>query len=312
MVAGRFGHTDKRRSLAISYHRADCERGPATTSSRAPRFPSPSADNCAPHFVAGHTTAVRCDRRLRSVGWHQSPVESRSSFVFDGRVGAVSPNRRNHCAPTVLRILNLMEAQTQMKQVEATASSIVDITHVTVYRGGTRVFTDLSLTIPAGCHTAILGPNGGGKSTLLKLFSGELHPVSREGSSLRLFGQEGWNVWDLRKHLGVVSHDLQHQYLEYVRGEDVILSGYYASIGTYEHHIFGATQRERAGRVMQELGVVHLKERPFGRMSAGEQRRFLLGRALIHNPSALVLDEPTSGLDLQACFHYLDLVRNLM
>lgn len=63
---------------------------------------------------------------------------------------------------------------------------------------------------------------------------------------------------------------------------------------------------------MQELGVVHLKERPFGRMSAGEQRRFLLGRALIHNPSALVLDEPTSGLDLQACFHYLDLVRNLM
>ncbi len=193
-----------------------------------------------------------------------------------------------------------------------TYSNIVELSHVTVYRGDTRVLADLSLTIPAGCHTAILGPSGAGKSTLLKLLSCELHPVSREGSSLRLFGQEGLNVWDLRKHLGVVSHDLQHQYLEHVRGEDVILSGYGASIGTYECQIFDATQRERAGQVMRDLGVIHLKERLFGRMSAGEQRRFLLGRALIRNPAALVLDEPTSGLDLQACFHYLDLVRNLM
>jgi iron complex transport system ATP-binding protein len=90
-------------------------------------------------------------------------------------------------------------------------SNIVDIKHVAVYRSDTKVFTDLSLEIPMGCHTAILGPNGAGKSTLLKLLSRELHPVHREGSYVRLFGQEQWNVWTLRTRLGIVSHDLQHQ-----------------------------------------------------------------------------------------------------
>jgi iron complex transport system ATP-binding protein len=63
---------------------------------------------------------------------------------------------------------------------------------------------------------------------------------------------------------------------------------------------------------MEDLGIVHLQDRPFGEMSTGEQRRFLLGRALVHDPEALVLDEPTSGLDLHACFHYLEIIRALM
>lgn len=190
--------------------------------------------------------------------------------------------------------------------------TIIEIANAAVYRGDTCVFDDLSLEIARGCQTAILGPNGAGKSTLLKLLSRELYEVPREGSTVRLFGRERWDVWELRSRLGIVSHDLQHDYAAWARGVEVILSGLYASIGVWEHQAYSRADRDRAARLMEELGVAGLGDRPFGALSTGEQRRFLLGRALIHDPEALVLDEPTSGLDLKACFQYLEIVRCLM
>lgn len=190
--------------------------------------------------------------------------------------------------------------------------TIVDIQHATVFRGDREVVTDLSLTLAVGVHTAILGPNGAGKSTLLKLLSMELHPTPREETVVRLFGEQRWNVWELRKRLGLVSHDLQHRYLDGAHGVNVILSGYFASVDTYMHQEFGYGQLVRAMEVMEELEIGHLQDRSFGEMSTGEQRRFLLGRALVHDPDVLVLDEPTSGLDLHACFQYLATIRRLM
>ena len=189
---------------------------------------------------------------------------------------------------------------------------IVDLAHATVYRGETLVLRDLSLIVVEGQHTAVVGPNGSGKSTLLKVLSRELYPLEREETSIRLFGQDRWNVWNLRRRLGVVSYDLQHEYLGHATGLDVMLSGYHASIGVYDHQTFTPEQVERAGRVMERLAVAPLKDRRFDQMSTGEQRRFLLGRALVHEPGALILDEPTSGLDLKACFDYLAIVRRLM
>ena len=189
---------------------------------------------------------------------------------------------------------------------------IIEIHKATVYRGQRCVFNNLSLVIPYQSNTAILGPNGAGKSTLLKLLARELYPVQQDGSFIRIFGQERWNVWDLRTHFGIVSHDLQQQYLTHTRGINVILSGYYSSNDIAEHHRFSADDKERVASVMQQLGISELQERRFGEMSTGEQRRFLLGRALINNPATLVLDEPTSGLDLKACFQYLDIIRKLI
>jgi iron complex transport system ATP-binding protein len=190
--------------------------------------------------------------------------------------------------------------------------NIIEIKHVTAYRGSTRVFNDLSLDIAVGCQTAILGPNGAGKSTLLKLLSRDIYPVQRQGSSIRVFGQERWNVFDLRARFGIVSHDLQHEYWGHVRGLNVILSGYYSSMDTWSHQQFSSDDRARAEHIMERLGVAELKDRSFATMSTGEQRRFLLGRALISDPDTLLLDEPTSGLDLKACFQYLDIVRSLI
>jgi len=189
---------------------------------------------------------------------------------------------------------------------------VLEIDGATVFRGLNRVFDDLHLRVDAGCHTAILGPNGAGKSTLLKLLTREIYPVHRPDTTLRLFGKERWNVWDLRRRLGIVSHDLQARHLGNPPGQHVILSGYYASIGIAEHHEYDSSQLEKAEATMEILGVSHLRDRPFASMSTGEQRRFLLGRALVHDPEILVLDEPTSGLDLRATFQYLHTIRSLI
>ncbi|MHC9063820.1 ABC transporter ATP-binding protein [Nitrospira sp. CMX1] len=192
----------------------------------------------------------------------------------------------------------------------ADTKAIVEIRHATVYRGDTCVFSDFSFSLREGEHAVILGPNGAGKSTLLKLLSGEVHAMSKDETRWALFGEERWNVWDVRKQIGIVSHDLQRDYLICAEGLNVILSGFYACNDIYAYQEFSKTQKTRAYEVMQELGVMDLSGRRFGHLSTGEQRRFLLGRALVHDPPVLVFDEPTSGLDPKACFHYLDLLRS--
>ena len=189
---------------------------------------------------------------------------------------------------------------------------IIDIQNATVYRGRTKVFDGLTLQIARGENTAILGPNGAGKSTLLRLLSQELFPVKRIGSYVKVQGRERWNVKTLRKHMGIISHDLQYQYKGWVTGFDIVLSGYDASIGLWPHQSFTEAQKEKAAEVIRALGIAHLEKRQLDTMSTGEQRRFLMARALVHDPKVLVLDEPTSGLDLKACFQYIDLIRSLM
>jgi len=109
-----------------------------------------------------------------------------------------------------------------------------------------------------------------------------------------------------------VSQDLQYNYAGHVLGFEVALSGYYASVGVWPHQGFSDEQRGRAREILDQLGVAHLAMKPFAQLSTGEQRRFLLARALIHDPDTLVLDEPTSGLDLRATFDYLATVRGLL
>jgi iron complex transport system ATP-binding protein len=191
-------------------------------------------------------------------------------------------------------------------------TALVDIRHATVYRDTQPVLHDFSLEIAQGCSTVILGPNGSGKSTLMKLFSRELYPAIRHGGSVRLFGQENWNVWDLRQQLGMVSADLHHEYWGMTPGMEVVLSGFFSSVELYDHQAISHFQRAQSYTMMERLGVGLLSEKPFAQMSTGEQRRMLLARALVHEPSTLLLDEPTSGLDVSACFQYLEILRQFI
>jgi len=186
---------------------------------------------------------------------------------------------------------------------------ILEICNASVFRGSNKVFDDLSLSIGIGENTAIVGPNGAGKTTLLKVLAREIYPA---GGNVTIYGRQRWNVWELRKRLGIVSADLQQNYAASAKGRSVVLSGFYSSVDTFGHQHFSADQYARGDQVAVDLGIEHLANAPFARMSTGEQRRHLLARALVNDPQTLVLDEPTAGLDLTAQFQYLELVRGLM
>ena len=190
---------------------------------------------------------------------------------------------------------------------------LIDIRNATIWRGSTRVFDSLTLTIARHERVAILGPNGSGKTTLLKTINRELYPVDRDGSWVRILGRERWNVWELRRHIGIVSQDLQQRYRPAATALEVVLSGFLASIGV--HGLLGeriGDARIAAARaILEELGISELADTPLRAMSTGQQRRCLLGRALVHRPDTLILDEPTSGLDFAASFDYLARIRAL-
>ena len=190
---------------------------------------------------------------------------------------------------------------------------LIEIRNVTVWRGTTRVFNGLSLDIDRHERVAILGPNGSGKTTLLKLLNRELYPVAEPGSGVRILGRERGNVWDLRKHIGVVSHDLQQRYTPSTTALQVVVSGFYSSIGVHGQLAGRITesQRRAAQETLAELGLAEMSGRQLNQMSTGQQRRCLLARALVHRPDTLILDEPTAGLDFSACFDYLARLRTL-
>ena len=190
---------------------------------------------------------------------------------------------------------------------------LIDIRNATIYRGETRVFDELTLSIGQHEPAVVLGPNGSGKTTLLKVINRELYPVQREDAWVRILGRETWNVWELRSHIGIVSHDLQMRYRKVTTGLSVVLSGYLSSVGIHGTlaRKISPEQIDRARAIMDELGVGSMIERPLGKMSTGQQRRILLARALVHDPDTLILDEPTAGLDLASSFDYLARIRKL-
>ncbi|HOT94365.1 MAG TPA: ATP-binding cassette domain-containing protein [Methanoregulaceae archaeon] len=181
----------------------------------------------------------------------------------------------------------------------AAGPPLFEFRDVTVVRGGRTVLERVSLRLDEGEHLAILGPNGAGKSTLIRAILREFYPVRREGTVFSCRGREVWDVFDLRSAIGVVSNDLQQAYDPGATGREVVLSGFFSSIGLFNHRVTPA-MLDRAESVGRFLGIGHLLDRPIGSLSSGEARRCLVGRALVHDPAALLLDEPTNSLDLSA------------
>jgi iron complex transport system ATP-binding protein len=188
---------------------------------------------------------------------------------------------------------------------------LIELRRVTVQRGDNIALRDLSLTVGAGEHVAILGPNGCGKSTLIKTIMRECYPLAEAGSSVAILGHRIWDVFDLRRMLGIVSNDLMTQCTRDVTGFDVVLSGFFSSIGIWPNHVVTDDMREKALMALELLDAVQLAEKPVDEMSSGEARRMMIGRALVHGPQALLLDEPSTSLDLFAQHELRETVRKL-
>ncbi len=179
-------------------------------------------------------------------------------------------------------------------------ASLLDFQNVFVQRGGRLALNGLSLRVQPGEHVAILGPNGSGKSTLIKTITRECYPLLRPESRLRILGQENWNIFDLRTHLGIVSNDLMARCTRDITGRELVLSGFFGSVGIWPNHHVTAEMERSAANAMDRLDVLPLANRWLDELSSGEARRLLIARALIHNPETLLLDEPTTSLDVMA------------
>jgi len=186
-----------------------------------------------------------------------------------------------------------------------TGAPLIELRHVTVIRDLHRAparpaLDDVSLSIDAGEHVCILGPNGCGKSTLIKTITRECYPLARPESSVRILGQDRWNVFELRARLGIVTPDLLAACSTDATGRDVVLSGFFSSTRIFRHHAPDATQAAHADDLLARFGVTHLADVAVSRMSSGEAKRVLIARALVHDPSSLLFDEPGNALDVAA------------
>src|SRR5215472_16109094 len=114
---------------------------------------------------------------------------------------------------------------------------LIEFHNITVQRGENYVLDGLTLSIAQGEHVAILGPNGSGKSTLIKLVSRELYPrMKDEPWSLRILGRDRWHLFDLRNQLGLVSNDWMQMCTRDFSGYEIVLSGFFGSVGIWPNH----------------------------------------------------------------------------
>lgn len=158
------------------------------------------------------------------------------------------------------------------------------------------IINDLNWQVNAHENWQIVGPNGAGKSTLLSLITGD-HPQGYS-NDLTLFGRRrgsGETIWDIKKHIGYVSSSFHLDYRVSSSVKNVLLSGYYDSIGIY------CTTSDKQHKLADEwlllLNLASQANQPFQSLSWGQQRLVLIARALVKHPTLLILDEPLQGLD---------------
>jgi len=185
-------------------------------------------------------------------------------------------------------------------QAQIEATQFLDLTNVNVARGDRMVLHDVNLAIRAGEHVAILGPNGCGKSTLIMTMTCQIYPIVRPGLKVRIFGRDRWDLTNLRKHFGVVGADLPGERTAVTSGLDAVIAGFFSASTLWPNLEVTPTMRERAAEALERMEASHLAAQLVGEMSAGEKRRIVIARALVHRPQQLLLDEPSNALDLAA------------
>jgi iron complex transport system ATP-binding protein len=200
----------------------------------------------------------------------------------------------------------------------ALSEPFLHLSHVNVARGENVVLHDIHLTVNAGEHIAILGPNGCGKSTLIKTITCECYPIVQPETKVSIFGRERWDLTELKKRLGVVAAELPGRQTLTTTGRDAVLTGFFSSSTLWPNLTVTDAMRARADEVLQLIDAVPLRDKLVGEMSAGQQRRIMIGRALVASSSAfggnrqmLLLDEPSNALDLAAQQDLRDLLRRL-
>ncbi|MDC9596426.1 molybdate ABC transporter ATP-binding protein ModF [Xenorhabdus anantnagensis] len=178
-----------------------------------------------------------------------------------------------------------------------TDQSLVSMHNVIVQYNDKPILHGLSWQVNPNEHWQVIGENGAGKSTLLNLITGD-HPQGYS-NELILFGRQrgsGETIWDIKRHIGYVSNSVHLEYRVSTSVRNVILSGFFDSIGLYQ--AVSDRQQQLADEWLNLLGLsASTAISPFHSLSWGQQRLVLIARALVKHPALLILDEPLQGLD---------------
>jgi molybdate transport system ATP-binding protein len=232
------------------------------------------------------------------------PGISHLLLILDGRVAAAG-RREEVLTPGRMRLLQgKRRSQPAFRPTLLSASKkrrplgdpLVEMRNVRVAYGESVVLDGLNWTVRRGENWAVVGPNGSGKTTLLSLITGDNLQVY--ANEVYLFGKkrgEGESIWAIRKRIGVISPELQLRYRRPGCVRDVVLSGFFDTIGLYRRP--DREQVRIANRWLNLVGLPDQAEQPFTRLSYGEKRLALIIRAMVKSPELLILDEPCQGLD---------------
>jgi len=200
---------------------------------------------------------------------------------------------------------------TEKGMTEGNESEFLELRQVNVARGERVVLHNVNLSVRTGEHVAILGPNGCGKSTLIMAMSRQVYPIVRPGMVVRIFGRERWDLTMLRQHFGVVGAELPGERTAVTTGLDAVTAGFFSASTLWPNLHVTKEMRARSREALERMEATHLAEQLVGEMSAGEKRRIVIARALVHRPKQLLLDEPSNALDLAAQRELRDTLRNL-
>lgn len=225
------------------------------------------------------------------------PKMTREAFVDSRVASAPSASRQSVWTQRICE-----EIRRLPHRADCRADEVVQLHHVSIRYGDRTILKDLDWTVQSGERWALSGQNGAGKSTLLSLVCAD-NPQSY-ACDIRLFGRKrgsGESIWDIKRHIGYVSPEMHRAYNRNLPALRIVASGLKDTVGLYVPP--SSDEYDVCRMWMRFLGIDHLADRSFLRLSSGEQRMVLLARSFVKDPSLLILDEPFHGLDRERSEH---------